>query len=696
LERVIAVKILHPLLANDEQYINLLKREVVISSQLSHPNIVRVFDVGKFCNNTVIAMAFVQGESLASILRREGALSMPRVVHFCQQICSGLAEAHRRGVVHRDLKPQNILVDTQNQLFIADFGLAHSVITGNFEVLESSSRNGTLLYMSPEQVHALPAESRSDLFSFGLILYEMLTGNRLEVDHHSTGTVALDRKTGLPVSLAASVSAPLAAIALRCLARNPAERFQSAAEVLEALPQNTYPASCSGRTGTLEGSPTPAPPTMSRIQIRRTSAVAAFSVVLLAGISILWFQNSDKVTASGSFDRLCREASSELAKREDVESVRRAAKMFQAAAALRSTGFVYQGIAKAKFRLFELKSDRQDLSEARSALQRAERLSATDRSLGLLHAEIDMADRMLPEALMRLKRILSLEGPSDEVLRLIAKAQFLAGNSAESLTTWEHVVKMNPHFWVNHNGFGAALMAAGQPERAAGEFRKVIELNSESYVGYANIGAAFVATGEFNRAITATEKSLTLRPTPSQFNNLGTALYYTGSCFAAIQLFRRALELKPKSELYEGNLGEAYRCAGDSENAEAAYVKALKLAQELLRATPNDTRLQSRLSVYLAKTGQVDEAQRRISSVAAASPNNPEVLYCQAIVYLIANQFARAVSAVQGALAVGYSIRVAARDPELKPLWRDLKLGRIFRAELNRVELIAPASGSGS
>ena len=676
LDRIIAVKLLHPMLAGNERYVNLLKREVVVASQITHPNIVRVFDVSNLRNSPIITMAFIQGENLASILHRDGALSTPRIVHFGRQICSALEEAHRRGVVHRDLKPQNLLVDHQSQIYISDFGLAHVSSLANHEAIESSSRPGTLRYMSPEQFHALPCDPRSDIFSFGLILFEMLTGSALEIDHNSTGPIAIDRKTGRAVAFADEVSATLAAIALRCMAQNPGDRYQSASEILASFPRECF---------AVEGIPKCPAYGWNRLRNHPHAALAgATSLALLVAMCFWWSWHSHKFFASASFDQLYRDASSELQKEEDVRSLERAAALFQSAAALNPVEIAFEGIAKAELHLYQLEADRQRLTPARAAVQQMEKLNGKSRSAALLHAEIEMAEGAPAAAAARLQRLLASERPSDEVLRLLAKAQLVAGQSSEAVASWNGAVGLNPNYWPNHNGFGAALIKLGRPEEAQAEFRKVIQLAPESYVGYTNLGAAYVALGEFRKAIAVTDKSLTLRATAKQYNNLGSALYYTGSPHSSIQLFLKAVELNPRSELYQSNLGEAYRCVGQTAQAEAAYVKAVQLAQEGLRESPGNARLIARLAVSLAKTGRTNEAKAQLSLALAGSPGNPEILYSKAQLALVQHQYAEGAAAVREALDQGYPIKVAARDPEIMPLWADPELKKRFKSELSR------------
>ena len=693
LDRIIAIKLLHPALANNEQYVNLLKREVVISSQLSHPNIVRVFDLGELHKTTLISMAFVQGESLASILHREGSLSVPRVMHFCRQICSGLAEAHRHGVIHRDLKPQNLLVDQESQLFISDFGLASAASAAQYEAIASSSRPGTLRYMSPEQFHALPTDARSDLFSFGLILYEMLIGKALDVDHNAIGPRAIDRTTGAPAVFPAGVSAPLTAIALRCLAQNPAERYQSASDINEDLTKAEI-----ALTLVRQELPNPSRAIPGRVfgvpKLGRNGAGVLGGVTLAALIAVgaFNFHLGNKQSLSRTLNGLYHQATEQLANRDDRESVERAAKLFESAAKLDMARPSYEGLARARLRLFELSSDRKNLDLAQSALEKAENLGPSSVSLAVLHAEVDLSEGAPERVPSRLAPLLRAK-PTDEILRVLAKSQLRLGEANEALESWQRAIQLNPNFWLNHNGFGSALMELGRPEEAEAEFRIVIELSPDSNIGYANLGAAYVAAGEFHRALAVTEKSLAFRATASQYNNLGTALYYTGACYASVELFRRALELKPNSELYLGNLAEAYRCSGDSKKSQSAYANALEHAQSGLAENPADGQLEARLCVYLAKAGQIEKAQLRMAALVKKSGSNPQVLYSAAIVNLVQDQFADAASNVRLALQNGYPLKVAAHDPELKPVWVYSDLKKRFQSELDHEGQAQPKDG---
>src|ERR1700726_487898 len=183
LGQTVALKFLPRSLAQTEEALERFKREVRLARQVSHPNVCRVFDIGEISEtgdtgknftHTFLTMEFVDGEDLASLLRRIGRLPPDKAVEIARQLCAGLAAAHTKGVLHRDLKPANIMLDGRGQVVITDFGLAGVAdnIRGN------EIRSGTPAYMAPEQLAGKEVSTRSDIYSLGLVLYEVFTGKR--------------------------------------------------------------------------------------------------------------------------------------------------------------------------------------------------------------------------------------------------------------------------------------------------------------------------------------------------------------------------------------------------------------------------------------------------------------------------------------------------------------------------------------
>ena len=175
LSQLVAIKLLPESLSRDAGALTRFHSEVRIARQVSHPNVCRVFDIGEVDGTPFLSMEYVDGEDLASVVRRIGRLSPDKAVEMTRQICAGLAAAHDRGVVHRDLKPANVMLDGAGKIRIMDFGLAG--IAANIQGEEV--RAGTPAYMAPEQLSGKEVTFKSDLYSLGLILYEVLTGKRV-------------------------------------------------------------------------------------------------------------------------------------------------------------------------------------------------------------------------------------------------------------------------------------------------------------------------------------------------------------------------------------------------------------------------------------------------------------------------------------------------------------------------------------
>jgi eukaryotic-like serine/threonine-protein kinase len=178
LGRRVALKLLYHRLAEDEQFVERFRREASSAAGLQHPSIVSIFDRGEWDGTYYIAMEYVEGRTLKDIIRERGPAPPEAAVDVVLQILRAARFAHQRGVVHRDIKPQNVLVDGEGRIKVADFGIARA---GASDMTETGSVMGTAQYLSPEQAQGRPVDARSDLYSIGIVLYEMITG-RVPVD----------------------------------------------------------------------------------------------------------------------------------------------------------------------------------------------------------------------------------------------------------------------------------------------------------------------------------------------------------------------------------------------------------------------------------------------------------------------------------------------------------------------------------
>jgi serine/threonine protein kinase/Tfp pilus assembly protein PilF len=231
----IALKLLRPEIALDRETVERFSNEMKLARKISHRNVCRMFDLGKAEGTTFITMEFVPGEDLKKFIRKTGQLGPGRAVSIAKQVCEGLAEAHHLGVVHRDLKPQNIMVDEDGNARIMDFGIARSLkvkgITGAGVMI------GTPEYMSPEQIEGKEIDQRSDIYSLGIILFEMLTG-RVPFEGDTPFTIGVKHKSEPPRNpreLNGQIPEELSLLILRCLEKDKEKRYQTAADIISDL-----------------------------------------------------------------------------------------------------------------------------------------------------------------------------------------------------------------------------------------------------------------------------------------------------------------------------------------------------------------------------------------------------------------------------------------------------------------------------
>ena len=284
---IVALKLLKPEIASDQTMVERFKNELLFARKITHKNVCRVHEFNRIGPVAYTSMEFVEGESLRSVLNRFGGLPARKATDIIGQICSGLREAHAQGIVHRDLKPENVMIDSQGNVKIMDFGIARSMeavtrLTG--------SMVGTPAYMAPEQVGGKAVDYRTDIYSLGLIMYEVFTGAQAFQAENAVA-VALKQMRESPVpphEIEPTVPVPIERAILKCLEKEPAKRFQSIAELESALrsPGAPVPAQPAVNFALNHSSHAPVarPPFAHETEPKRSSAVG---VVLLLAVLIV-------------------------------------------------------------------------------------------------------------------------------------------------------------------------------------------------------------------------------------------------------------------------------------------------------------------------------------------------------------------------------------------------------------------------
>jgi eukaryotic-like serine/threonine-protein kinase len=234
LGRDVAIKVLHRRFARDREFVERFRREASAAASLNHPNVVNVFDRGEHDGTYYIAMENLPGRTLKEVIQQEAPLGQRRTIDLAIQILQAAGFAHRRGVVHRDFKPHNVIVGPDDRLKVTDFGIARA---GASEMTETGSIMGTAQYISPEQAQGHRVEAASDIYSIGITIYEMLTG-RVPFEGDSAVAIALKHvgETPRPIrSIRLDVHPDLEAVVMRALAKDPSQRYRNADEFIAAL-----------------------------------------------------------------------------------------------------------------------------------------------------------------------------------------------------------------------------------------------------------------------------------------------------------------------------------------------------------------------------------------------------------------------------------------------------------------------------
>ena len=240
LDRFVAVKIMHPHLANDEEFVNRFIREAKAIAALSHPNIVSIQDQGwneGGAPAVFIVMEYIDGFTLRDLLLEKGRLTPKELLHYVVPVVSALAQAHTLGINHRDLKPENILISKDGRVKIADFGLARGGLLGSTMTVDSSVVLGSVSYLSPEQVERGISDARSDIYSFGVMCFELLTGQK-PYDGDTPIQIAfkhVNERIPAPSTIVDGIPAALDVVIYRATSPNPDQRQRDGAELLEEL-----------------------------------------------------------------------------------------------------------------------------------------------------------------------------------------------------------------------------------------------------------------------------------------------------------------------------------------------------------------------------------------------------------------------------------------------------------------------------
>jgi serine/threonine-protein kinase len=702
LNRAVALKFIPEALVHEGQRLARFEREAQLLASLNHPNIAAIHAVEEYEGKPFLVMELVEGETLADHLA-QGALPIPDVLRLAQQVAEALRAAHKKGIIHRDLKPANIKITPDGVVKVLDFGLAKQFQDAGSEIdTEAATLHavtmaggmiGTPAYMSPEQALGETADRRADFFSFGAILYEMLTGQRAFAGP-TLGAVmqaVLSRNPSSPRRLRPEIPVELDAVVMKSLNKKKELRQQTADELCAGLVQIN--ATLTSHSLVAAASPTRAFRDLAwrlrtwRIEHKKAALVASTLVVLLmlgAVGTIALKRRSVAVAGPGAAAGLTRldtnasayelfQQGSALLERYDKEgNLDAATQAFQAALAKdQKYAPAYAGLGVVYLVKYQGNRDKQLLDtafeNAKQAVDLDGQLADNRVSLGRVLVEKGEYDKAEAE----LKQALTVDPLNAGAHRALGDVEKGRNKWAEAETFYKKAIELRPKDWDLHFALGNFYFRQSRYADAEKAFAEVIKLAPDCYLGYRNLGGMYHMQGRFADASAEYQKALQIRPSPVTYSNLGTSLFFQGLYQQSVVAMEKAVQMGANNPQIWVNLGDAYRWTpGNEDKAKEAYLTAIQLIRKELSGKPNDADLRSRLALCLAKSGEKKQSLAEAAAVENLD-RSASVLSRLVTVYEICGQRRQALDTMAAALKAGYSLDELRRDPELLELRKD-------------------------
>jgi len=663
LNRTVAVKVLRAELVPDLRSLLRLKRELVLASKVSDEHVVRVHDIGEVGGKPLIAMDWVDGESLAQLLRRVHRLPPSQVFDFADQICQALRAIHSANIIHRDLKPGNLLVRKDGKILVSDFGLARSLLPHDFTLSSPGESSGTPRYMAPEQLAGLPADARSDLYSLGMVLLEMLTGTTALEAFDQLRMRVLDAHDDRYVRSAELRH--LAALQVAIVHCTHPDRTQRCPNV-DALINDLNLPSC--ETVSL-ASHTPTRRNWD-LGSRRLQIGLLAAIVVLA---LLGYLASVRYVANrtAEAERLYTRAMSLLTDLNGDSDLRAALNTLDRAVADSPNHTrAVRARLETLIRLFEQTHETQWLTKADDALMSDTVGRLTDQERTLFRARVDFNAGLLANVVQTLQAHSALLVSSKDANLLLGRALAGTGQAERALIYFRTAIRLNPESWRAHNDLGAALLGIGRLKDAAQEFVRVTELNPGVPTGYSNLGSALLDLGDLPGARRNFEIALQRAASPSAYYGLGVAAYYSREYASSISFFQSAIQIRPNSDVYIAALADALRHLHRMQPARDAYAHALTIVEQLAQKRPLSVEEQCRRAIYLAKIGDRNAATSALDAIAPGMEIQ-DFAYARATIALLENRLAAAKHHLKEAVRAGYPPMLLEMDPDFHPLKPD-------------------------
>lgn len=715
LGRRVALKILPTAMAANPERLERFQREAKVVASLNHPNIVTIHSVEEADGLQFLTMELVEGNDLERLLPDDG-FPLSKIFDIAVPLTDALATAHEKGVVHRDLKPANIMLTKEGRVKVLDFGLAKlgldsAILPGDLDetaLAPASSTltgDGTILgtapYMPPEQLEGLPVDHRADIFSVGVLLYELATGRR---PFEGASSIALAssilRDTPPPVSeIKRELPRHFGRIVETCLEKDPERRYQSAKELrnaLQGLHRETESGLSSSYHSGIGAHPAPAKEAPAGRSLKLGLIATAIVVAMVAAFFILRREAPQRETTVEASSRPVAGAQAQLLLEQSRGYSREGAtlpKLKLAEQTLRRALELEPGNAYLQSELALLLAGMQEEypqdERGQEALDLAAAALAADPGMTnswLAKGELSLLEGDSEATVEAARRAIAIDSSNVRSQVLLGRGLLEQGLREEGLEQLRSAVEMEGGEIAARYALGTTLLRMGQLDEATVEFKRLLEYAPGHVSAMNNLANAYLYSGRYLEAVPLYNRALELAPDETVATNLGTAYYYLDQMEESLAAYLKAEEIEPGYPTVQNNIGDVHAKLGDPDSAQVWYLRAIESCDQHLAAGGDRISLSGMRALFAAKAGRYEEAISGIEDVlsqTASIPDEAELLYSAAQIYALTGDRDEMLDYAEQAMKAGYPREEFRRAPEFADFQSDPEFTRLMVASFD-------------